>query len=177
MNIEIIKLDTVDCTFQKEFTKYKDEFLTILLNSYQSYYGDDYQIKRLIEGKSVIYLALVDDKLVGVSYIKRNLRRGGTAVFPEEYRRKGIAENLVKESLKLFPKQYSILRVDNYKMLSLMEKLGFKKAKYIHEIENIVQDGFSQLFDFENSGEYLIFKRHSIKREVERERVTLVHTF
>src|SRR5207253_2952404 len=109
-----------------------------------------------------------------VSYIKKNLRRGGTAVFPEEYRRKGIAEILVKESLKRFPKQYTILRVDNYHMLSLMDKVGFKKATSAEEIGRLVPAEFAQLSDFKYTGEYLVFRRRSIKRDTEREQLTFL---
>src|SRR5262245_34922933 len=128
MKVDIITIDTTTPFFEATFKIYRDEFLSILARSYQTYYGDDYQLKRIIEERSVLFLALADGVLVGVSYIKRNLRRGGTAVFPEEYRRKGIAEALVKESLKIFPKQYTILRVENHSMLSLMRKMSFKTA-------------------------------------------------
>lgn len=177
MEIEIIVMDTAENSFEATFAKYKDDFLKILSNSYQSYYGDDYQLKRLADGQSVLYLAKVDSTLVGVSYIKKNFRRGGTAVFPEQYRRLGIAEKLVRESFQRFPKQYSILRADNHKMLSLMDKIGFKRAKSVQEIESVVQNEFCQLSNFELRGDNLIFNRQSIKREIVRERLTLVHTF
>ncbi len=177
MEIDIIHLDTTEDFFETVFAKYNDDFLNILSKSFPSYYGDDYQLKRIVDGKSVIYLATVDGVLVGVSYIKRNLRRGGTAVFPEQYRRMGIAEKLIKESLKHFPKQYTILRANNHKMFSLMNKLGFKNAKSVQEIESIVQDEFPQLSDFSFLGDYLVFKRQSVKREKVRKGLTLLHTF
>ncbi len=177
MEIRIIELKVTEDSFETVFAKYKDDFFKILSSSYLTYYGNDYQLKRIIEAQSVLYLATVDNTLAGVSYIKKNLRRGGTAVFPEQYRRMGIAEKLVRESLQMFPKQYTILRVDNYKMLSLMNKVGFKKAKSIQEVESIVQDEVSQLSDFEFSGDYFVFKRYSVKRNTQREMLTLLHTF
>jgi hypothetical protein len=177
VDIEIITLDSTKDSFETEFAKYKQDFMRILSSSYSAYYGDDYQTRRIVEGKSVIFLALVDNILVGVSYIKNNGRRGGTAIFPEQYRRMGIGEKLVKESLKLIPRQYSILRANNYPMISLMEKLGFKKAKSIEDIRSIVQDEFSQLSNFEFSGDYLVFNRKSLKRGKVREQLTLLHTY
>lgn len=177
IEIEIIRIDTTQNSFETVFAKYKDDFFKILTGSFQTYYGNDYQLKRIIEEQSVIYLATVDNILVGVSYIKKNLRRGGTAVFPEQYRRMGIAEKLIRKSLQQFPKQYTILRMDNHRMLSLMDKVGFKKAKSIQEIERIVPDEFSQFSDFAFLGGYLVFDRYSLKRQTRRERLTLLHTF
>ena len=177
MEIEILTIEPRKDSLGTVFAKYKSSILKLLASSYQSYYGDDYQLARIIEEHSVIYLAVVDGVLVGVSYIKRNCRRGGTAVFPEEFRRTGIAERLVRESFVLFPKQYTILRADNHQMISLMEKVGFKKAMSIQEIERIVQEEFSQLSDFELLEDYMVFKRRSIRREIERERLTLLHTY
>lgn len=174
--IRIITIDSTEASFESVFAEYKEDFLRILSNAFPTYYGDDYQLNRILEGRSVLFLATVADICVGASYIKRNLRRGGTAVFPEQYRRMGIAERLVKESLQLFPRQYTILSVDNYKMISLMHKLGFKTAQSTGEI-HVVANEFSELTDFELSGDYLTFKRRSLRRGAIRERLILLHTF
>jgi predicted acetyltransferase len=134
-------------------------------------------LKRIIEEHSIVFVATVDNTVVGASYIKGNLRRGGTAVYPEQYRRMGIAEKLVRESLRVIPRQYTILRVTNAKMLSLMLKVGFKKAGSPQAVEKIVQDEFFQLSDFRFSGDCLIFSRYSAKRRTDRENLTLLHTF
>jgi GNAT superfamily N-acetyltransferase len=177
MGIEIITIDTADGSFEAVFESYKAAFLTVLSNSYPTYYGDEYQLKRIVEERSVLYLATVDNALVGVSYIKGNFRRGGTAVFPEQYRRKGIAERLVKESLNMFPRQYTILRADNHKMICLMKKLGFKRAVSSQEIERIVPAEFAQLSEFEFLEGCLVFKRRSLRRDTEREKLVFLHTF
>lgn len=177
MHVEIIKLKTKSSSFWTEFEKFKKDFLVISTKSYTQYYGDEYQLKRISDGQCTLYLATVNNKLVGISYVKKNLRRGGTAVFPEKYRRNGIAEKLVRTSLLDFPKQYTILRTDNSNTLSLMKKVGFKKAKSIEEIRRIVRNEFSQLSDFQFIGEYLVFNRTSLKRKVIRKNLTLLHSF
>jgi hypothetical protein len=58
-----------------------------------------------------------------------------------------------------------------------MNKVGFKKATSVQEVKDIVQEEFSQLSNFEFLGEYLVFNRYSVKREAQRERLTLLHTF
>jgi hypothetical protein len=177
MEVKVLSLHTTKNSFDIAFKNYKQDFLKVLSNSYKIYYGDDYQLRRIIEEKSVLFFAIVNNTVVGASYVKANLRRGGTAVFPEQYRRMGIAEALVKESLKIHPRQYTILKVDNFKMIALMEKLNFKKASSDQEIKAIVKDEFSQFSDFKFSEEYLVFNRYSVKREAHREALTLLHTF
>jgi hypothetical protein len=171
----------MDKDFETTFSKYETAFFEILSNAYTSYYGPDYHKKRIIDGKAILYLAFADNKLVGVSYVKRNFRRGGTAIFPAAYRQQGIAESLVKLSLIDFPKQYSILSTDlehSHKMLSLMDKLGFKRASSIDEVKEIVGDEFHLLSNFRDIDGYLVFDRDSKRRGGEkRRRLTLTHTF
>jgi len=175
--IGIVTIDTTDNSFEEVFAKYKDDVLRILSNAFPTYYGDDYQLKRILEGQSMLFLAIVDGICVGVSYIKRNHRRGGTAVFPKQYRRMGIAEKLVRESLQLFPRQYTILSVDNHRMLSLIEKIGFKKAQSLQEIQDVAPNEFPELTDFEFSDGYFTFNRRSVRRGSVRERLTFLHTY
>src|SRR5450759_4184868 len=78
-NVELVRLDTLSPEFASTFEKYKSRFLSALSHSYVSYYGDDYHLRRLIDGRSVVYFVLVDDEVVAVSYVKRNHRRGVTA--------------------------------------------------------------------------------------------------
>lgn len=178
MDIKILKLDTTAPSFDEDFSKYKERFLEILSKAFEVYYGDEYQMRRIVEGQSLLFLAIVDNVLVGVSYVKRNLRRGGTVVFPEQYRSLGIGELLVRESLKYFPKQYTILRLDNYPMISLMTKLGFRKAQSIQEVQDIVQDELSKLSDFEKTEDgCLVFTRYSTRREAVRHKLTLLNNF
>lgn len=175
--MEITRLATTDSDFAAKFLPYRREFLEILSHSYTSYYGDDYQLKRLVEGGATLYVALVDGRLVGASYLKPNLRRGGTAVYPENYRRQGIAEALARASLIDYPQQYTILSDTNEKILSLMHKLAFKGATSVEEIRGIVKDDFTHLSNFAWRGKNFVFTRNSTKRAETRENLTLLHTF
>ncbi|MBS3915556.1 MAG: hypothetical protein KG003_13760 [Bacteroidetes bacterium] len=181
MKIEYTRLNTADANFEKEFSKCEKSFFEILSNAYQTYYGIEYHKKRMIDGKSIIYLAYVDNVLVGVSYVKFNCRRGGTAIYPDKYKRLGLAENLVKLSLTDFPKQYSILSTNlehSYKMISLMNKLGFKRAMTVEEIQKVVGGEFHLLSNFRLDNEYMIFDRESERRGgSKRQFLILMHTF
>ncbi|MBI5245000.1 MAG: hypothetical protein HY922_15150 [Elusimicrobia bacterium] len=122
-------MDTLDPEFPSEFEKYKNNFFRVLSHSFVSYYGDDYHAKRIQDGRAVVYFAVnQDDEVVAVSYVKRNLRRGGTAVYPKAYRQLGLAEALIAASLVDFPEQYSILGVSNTSMIRVLVKLGFVRA-------------------------------------------------
>lgn len=179
MKIEFRRLDTTDKDFEIEFSKCEAKFFEILSNSYQTYYGVEYHKKRVFESNSIIYLAYVDRFIVGVSYVKRNGRRGGTAIYPEVYRRQGLAENLIKLSLIDFPKQYSILSTNlehSHKMLKLMEKLRFKHASTIEEIKSFAGNEVHLLSNFRLKNNYLIFDRSSERRDgLKREMLTLVY--
>jgi len=180
MRIEYKVLDTLDPTFEQAFSEYKFDFYFILSKSYSIYYGNFYHSDRIKSGKAILYLGLIDNKLVAVSYVKRNCRRGGIAVYPEKYRRLGLARNLVKLSLKDFPRQYTIISMNNehsHIMLSLMNKLGFKMATSEKEIRQIVNDEFALLSNFRFYKGNFVFDRESSRREEKREFLTLLHTF
>ncbi len=180
MTIEYKRLDSLDPNFEQCFADFEDFFYDILLKSYSIYYGKDYHKERIRKGQAILYVAFVDQKLVAVSYVKRNQRRGGTAVYPEAYRKLGLAQKLVELSLIDFPKQYTILSTNfehSYKMLSLMQKVGFKKATSIEEIQAIVGNEFCLLSNFRIFNNYFVFDRESEKRETKREFLTLLHTF
>ena len=180
MNIELKRLDTLDLNFENEFSKFEASFYHILSSSYSTYYGKDYHSDRIRKGEAILYIAFVDNTLVAVSYVKRNLRRGGTAVYPPEYRKLGLAQQLVVMSLKDFPKQYTILSTNydySHKMLNLMKKVGFKTATTIEEIKSIVGEEYCLLSNFRQFEDYFVFDRESEKRNSKREFLTLLHTF
>lgn len=179
MTIEYKRLDTQDKNFEKEFSKFEDSFYEILLKSYSIYYGRDYHNDRIRTGNTILYIAFADNILVAVSYVKRNRRRGGTAVL-EEFRKLGLAKKMVELSLIDFPKQYTILSTNfehSHKMLSLMKYVGFKMAITESEIQEIVGNEFTLLSNFRIYNGYFVFDRESEKREIKREFLTLLHTF
>ena len=180
MEITYKKLDTQASNFDQMFSLYSSEFYSILEKSYLNYYGQDYHNDRIKNGNSILYLAFLNENLIGVSYVKRNNRRGGTAVYPEKYRKLGIAKRLVKLSLIDFPKQYTILSTNfphSIKMLSLMRSVDFHMACTELEVKNIVSDEYTLLSNFRYSNGYFVFDRLSEKRSLQREFLTLLHTY
>ena len=172
--ISRLRLDTLDSRFADDFEGYQDSFLCVLSHSYDSYHGDAYHLRRLREGQAILYFAVVDRTVVGASYVKRNLRRGGTAVEPG-FRRMGIAEKLISMSLDDFPEQYSILSAANSGMIALLLKLGFASATSIEQAREVTRDEFGYLSDFELSAGVLLFRRHSQKRSTDRDLQTLLY--
>jgi len=178
MNIDNLKWEKKDVK-SLDFSKFD---FKILENSYDGdFYGEVYHETRMKEGNACIYLVYDNKKLVGLSYIKnygrKYIKRGSTVVFPPEYRRKGIATKLIKESLEDFPSQYTILSVGS-KMLSIVETIGFKRADTEEKIKEIVGEEEFKLFDFEHSekkGEYFVFDRNSVRRQAKRKSVTLLY--
>lgn len=176
VGLEVLRIDSTDTNFVNEFKEYQEKFFTLLSASFEHYYGNDYQLSRIIDGRAIVYIAMMGIEVIGASYVKRNCRRGGTVVDPR-YRNKGVAGYLVGESLKDFPYQYSILRSNNVAMQLLLAKFGFMKAKSTQEINEVVNGEFSQLHDFVNEGEFITFMRTSLRRHVQRERLILVHNY
>lgn len=167
----IFRLDTLDSAFETSFEPYRQFFLRVLASSYDVYHGDAYHTQRIVEGRSIIYIALSDGEVVGVSYVKRNLRRGGTVV-RAEYQRRGIAEQLVRASIEDFPTQYSILSPLNTGMMRLLLKAGFRRAMTVDEVRAFTAEDF--LYGFVESAEGILFSRRSQHRPVDRELITLL---
>jgi len=165
MNIENLKWQNID-TQCPEFLEFENSMFRILENSYDVFYGNKYHKVRMTEGNANIYLAYDNEGLVGLSYIKKSngkyKKRGGTVVFPPAYRRKGIATQLVRNSLIDIPNQYTILSIGS-EMLSIVQKIGFKRANTIDEIKEIVGEEEFKLFsNFRQKYYYLVFDRKSI---------------
>jgi len=178
MNIEIVTCAVTGSDFAERFEPFKSQFFAVLAKSHGGeYYGDDYHFRRIVEGRSTLYIATTGSVVVGVSYVKTSLRRGATAVFPEQYRRLGIAEKMVLASLYDFPQQYTIVNTSNTAMISLLKKVGFKEATSVEEIKSIAKDEFSHLIHFETTVGHILFQRYSIKRATVKEHVMMLHTF
>lgn len=94
-------------------------------------------------------VATVDDKIVGYVMCRveegtlhtssRNGRRGHivSIAVDEEYRRRGIGMNLMREAMKSLYENYNVeeyyleVRVSNLPAIKLYEKLGYKKVRTI----------------------------------------------
>ena len=176
--LSYLRMDSTDDNFQKIFNKHEDAISEIFLNSYNNYYGKEYHKKRIIEGKAIVYLCLFENVLVGASYVKRNLRRGSTAVL-ENFRRKGIAQKFLKMSLNDFPVQYTIISTNlphSKKMLSLLGKFGFKMANSLEEIKKIANHECPYLNKFRYYKEFFVFDRKSRRRGINRTYLTFLYT-
>jgi hypothetical protein len=155
-------------------THSRNGILYVLSRSYNTYYGDDYHLRRIIDGRSIIYIICIRDTVVAVSYVKRNLRRGGTAVYPEKYRRRGLAEALVRASLIDFPEQYSILSISDRQMIALLLKVGLNRAATMDAVRVITNTEFERLSNFRLLDGCLVFERRSPKRGLYRETLTML---
>jgi hypothetical protein len=171
----LVRLDTIDSTFREAFEQHRESFLAVLSHSFNSYHGDDYHLRRIVEGRSILYLAATRPGVVGASYVKRNSRRGGTAVFPPEYRSRGIAQSLIRASFEDFPSQYSILDAANAPMLRLLQSVGFTRAETTDEVRDTAPDDFPKLSDFSVASTGLTFSRLSDTRGMRREKLLLMY--
>jgi hypothetical protein len=171
----LMRLDSLEASFLSDFHQHRDGFLNVLARSYAVYYGDSYHLSRITEGRSIVYFALVDGNVVAASYVKRNLRRGVTAVFPEIYRRYGLARMLIDASFNDFPEQYSIVELSNLPMIALLQDLGFKRARCIDQVAAATGSDLPRLSDFSETAEGIVFKRYSEKRDSHRESLTLLY--
>lgn len=174
-HIDLWRLDSIDTEFQPKFEPYRTEFLAVLSQSHTDYFGDAYHVNRILGGRAILYFAIDAGAVVGASYVKRNLRRGGTSVHPPAYRRFGIAQSLVSASFEDFPEQYSILDPSNLAMVRLLQKCGFKRAATAAEVESIVGVDFQQLSGLVESPEGIVFARHSQTRDSRRGLLTLFY--
>jgi len=175
MEIRLVRMDSSAATFANEFEALRVGFLNVIASSYTVYYGDSYQMDRMISGDSILYACLADGEVVGASYVKANLRRGATAVFPERFRRTGIAEAMVQASFTDFPAQYTILRANNHGMIRLLVKLNFHRVESPADVLRIAGEEGGQLHDFEAEGSHLVFGRRSVRRDTERESLTMLY--
>lgn len=171
----LARLDTNDVTFAQEFATYREGYLNVLAHAYSPYFGDGYHMSRIAESNSILYFALAAGTVVGASYVKRNNRRGGTAVFPAEYRRIGLGKALVCASFADFPKQYSIVQASNQQMIALLSSVGFTRANAIEQVLHICGDDQDRLTDFSETPHGVLFNRISDRRTCVREDLTLLH--
>lgn len=88
----------------------------------------------MISNPDAIYLVALDDNIpVGVCGIRSIVGEGdiSNVVTDPEYRRKGIAEKLLSEAMRIGQEEYGItaftleVRVSNAAAIGLYEKLGF----------------------------------------------------
>lgn len=176
-DLSYLRMDSTDDNFPKNFNKYKNAIFKIISNSYEIYYGNEYHKKRIIEGKALVYLCFFKNALIGVSYVKKNGRRGMVAVL-EDYRKKGIAKALVKLSLKDFPFQYTVVSADlehSYKIISLFDRLNFQKANSERKIKEVAINEYFLFSNFRHYKKFFVFDRTSKSRNSKRKCVTLLY--
>ena len=71
MEVHFRRFDVLDDTFDDFIINYSDSFYNLLSGCYGEigYYGDDYHLKRIKEGRAIVYLASVGNKVVGSFYV------------------------------------------------------------------------------------------------------------
>jgi hypothetical protein len=172
-SIAFYRLDTLAPDFLNLFATYRASFLDVLSNSYEDYFGDAYHLDRMLAGDSILYFAVSESEVVAASYVKRNRRRGGTAVRPGRWRRVGLAGALVRASFADFSDQYSIVSTRNVAMVGLLLRTGFRRANALEHVRHATGADFSSLSNFLDSADGLTFTRQSGKRGAAREQLAL----
>jgi hypothetical protein len=169
----LVRLDAADQGFLDAFESHKNTFFRVLRESYGDYFGDEYHLGRMLNERSIVYFFHVDQLVVAASYVKRNKRRGGTAVYPPEFRRHGLAEAIVRVSFVDFPTQYSIVDVDNAAMSRLLLKVGFRRASSVEQLQRFTGLDFALLSNIATTQDGLTFVRHSDRRAMDRHALAL----
>jgi len=76
------------------------------------------------------YVCLLDDNPVG--YVRSIDGDISVATLPE-FQRMGIGKFMINEIIKLFPKSYAKIKIENEASLKLFESCGFEKRYYLLE--------------------------------------------
>jgi len=141
----------------------------LLSTSYAKFYGLDYHFIRMFNSSDILYLAFDDITLVGISYVKRNGRRGTSAIYPTKYRGLGIAKEFIKMSLLDYPSQYTFVSTDQDGLIRLLTDCGFKVAQNVEEIALNSKAELGSLSKFNSHLLGISFNRLSKSRSVLKE--------
>lgn len=141
----------------------------LLSLSYSKFYGLDYHSIRMFDSSDILYLAFDDTKLVGISYVKRNGRRGTSAIYPMKYRGVGIAKEFIRMSLLDYPFQYTFVSTEQVGLIKLLTDCGFRAAQSVEEIALNSSAELESLSKFNSHPLGISFNRLSNSRNVLKE--------
>ncbi|MDK1285755.1 GNAT family N-acetyltransferase [Pseudoalteromonas umbrosa] len=124
--------------FQKKYEIIKDELLEVLITGYgKKAYPKSLHDFRIRNEEQYLFLLreVESERILGCSYVRRDGKRGATAVLPE-MSGNGFGRLLVQESLKKVECQYGEISINNEKQLNLLKTCGFRG---VHEIGKVYQ--------------------------------------
>lgn len=173
-NPQVHTLDAAAPDFDQEFRQVEEEFLGVLSHSYQDYFGHEYHLERIAQTQAVLYFIRIRGRLVAAAYVKRNCRRGGTAVYPPEYRQMGLGRRIVEASFTIFPSQYSIVAASNEPMIKLLVRCGFQRVQEPDVVLRIVGDDAARISDIAVTPDGVEFQRTSDRRLARRSALALL---
>ncbi len=148
-----IELDG-DCEFSEKKT-----LLTLWETGYQCcvFRGEKSALERLKQNTLVI-LAKDNDKLIGFSIVDISTGKRRATVVERSYRRKGVAMDMVRLSIRKVPKQFSEVHLYSKWMQIVLQKIGFKRITSETEIRNIL--GRTDLIiSYDRKNDILKYKR------------------
>ena len=164
---EISHIDLASAEGSTIFPAIRSSLFSILQYAYKDYFGDEYHERRMLQDRSHIFVACgtldSDFTFVAASYIKRNGRRAAIATHPN-YRFLGVGRALVTTSLRVVPKQYSIVSEKNVAMIGLLKSVGFSVVGSVQELTAAASEEATRFENFRQSESGLVFDRKSASR-------------
>lgn len=123
----------------------------------RGYRGDESAIKKLNED-TIIVLAKDKNKLVGFSIINSTTGKRRATVVDSKYRNRGIAFDMVRESLIIIKNQYSEVNYQSFQMQTVLGHNGFRRMNTKTEITNRI-NSLKLEFKYEDKQEIMLYRR------------------
>jgi GNAT superfamily N-acetyltransferase len=166
------------CPFENtDFDRYKQlkkEILDVISRGYGAIaYPQTLHDYRLTQEKHFLCIARFvnsSDNIIACSYVREDGKRNGTAVLPD-FRNRGIGNSLIAETLRVVPKQYGEVSVNNLNQLKLLTNNGFRVATDISEIMDRLGDFSSYIMSWDYVDNVIQYTRRSVENK------GLVHKF
>jgi len=121
------------------------EYRTIAGLDYKLEDGRKFLSDRLEKKDSIIFIAIIDDEIVGFTLLFPFFTPAGIKemwllndiYIADEYRHQGVAQSLLSEAVFFSKKTnkskvYLATKVDNVNSQALFEKFGFKRTDYVN---------------------------------------------
>ena len=162
---------------EKDFFRYsqiKNQLLTTLNQGYGSFaYPNSVHNYRLSKEKQ--YLCIVrlfesPQEIIACSYVREDGKRGATTVIPK-FRNCGIGSALISETLRVIPRQFGEVDVNNFLHINLLLKKGFIVATEYSEVELRLGSLSEYIISWKKIKEQIVYLRNS------RDNRGLIHKF
>ena len=113
-----------------------DDFLQHVYGS--SYRGIEHLFKRIYTRKSHVWIAQApNEPITGLTYVRPSGKRDGTCV-RDSHRRSGLAQQLLRASLRLLPNQFSVVFHSNTPIIRLYQTNGFRFATTVNQVSTLL---------------------------------------